>query len=104
MGGWIPADDDELLFVDGLDLQPLPGAARFVHRGAALGDDAFPSGLLCTLQRRVAAGLDFLGDLDGGGGALQRLLQNCAALVVSEFAEIFAVEPEDVEDDEDLAP
>src|SRR4029079_13323458 len=67
----VPADDDELLLVDGLDLQPLLRAPRLVHRRLPLGDDALEAVLRGVEQGLVAAHVELLGNAHEGGGAAE---------------------------------
>ncbi len=69
----VPADDNELLLVLHLDLQPFLRAARFVDRGAALGDDPLPPFPLRPRQRLRAGAVELFGDTHAGGRAAQDL-------------------------------
>src|ERR1043165_2509843 len=99
----VPADDDELLLVDGLDLQPLLRAPPLVDRRLPLGDDPFPPVLSGLQQRAVARHRQLLRKFDERGRTAQRALEQLAAVGVRQLADVVAVEPKDVEDEDELA-
>src|SRR6185436_3763355 len=103
MRGRVPADDDELLLVDGLDLQPLLRPPRLVERRLPLGNDPLPPFLRRIQQRLLPRGLKSLREAHEGGRAAEGLLEQLAAVEVGELAEVVAVEPEDVEDEDQRA-
>src|SRR6185369_1503834 len=99
----LKSDDHQLLLIERLDLQPLLRAPRFVDRAATLGDDPFEAVLRRVAQRFDPRLVDYLRDLHAGGRTAQHLLQDRAALLVRRGAEVFSVEPEDVEEKDELA-
>src|SRR6266851_2743466 len=103
MGARIPPDDDELLLIEHLDLQPILRSPPFVARRFLLRDDPFVAAILRELERLLARQRELLRDAHAGGRAAEGFLERRAPLLVGLLAKIPAVEPEDVEEENQLA-
>src|SRR6267378_671136 len=85
-----PAADDELLFVDDLQLAPVGRAlAGLVARVGVLGDEAFPAFLEGALVQRAAVAADDLADAENRGpGASEDALERRAPFEQRPIAKI----------------
>src|SRR3954453_3557865 len=95
-----PSEDDKLLAIEALRFQPR-SAVGLVPATDALRDDAFEPVLACEpVKRRTMADLVVI-VLERGRRALQQRLQPALAVDQGQRGDIFAVDEQEVEEEED---
>src|SRR3974390_1603659 len=86
------AADHELLFVNALQFQPVPAAARVIWAGGSLADDSLGPQFACPSEDRFAVRLEMLAEAHGAIYLSNHLGENRLAVDERKPAQIVAGE------------